>query len=94
MLSAIEHIKSLLVECRAEEAVTLCDSALAQTGVSRERAELFYLRGNAYRQLGNMRMAQNSYLESRELDPDGAGAQAFNVIQEILNFYDKNLYNP
>ena len=54
----------------------------------------YYLRGNAYRQQGNWRMAINSYLEAIELDPDGPAVMAYNNAQEILAFFNKDLYNP
>ena len=57
-------------------------------------AMAYYLRGNAYRQQGNVRMALNSYLESMELDPDGPAAEAYRHIQELLDFYNKDYYNP
>ena len=44
--------------------------------------------------LGNVRMALNSYLESMELDPDGPAAEAYRHIQELLDFYNKDYYNP
>ena len=63
--------------------------------VSRETlANAYYLRGNAYRQQGNVRMALNSYLESMDLDPDGPAAEAYRHIQELLDFYNKDYYNP
>ena len=57
-------------------------------------AQAYYLRGNAYRQNGNIRMALNSYLESMELDPDGPAAEAYRHLQELLDFYNKDYYNP
>ena len=54
----------------------------------------YYLRGNAYRQNGNVRMALNSYLESMDLDPDGSAAEAYRHLQELLDFYNKDYYNP
>ena len=34
------------------------------------------------------------YLESMELDPDGPAAEAYRHIQELLDFYNKDYYNP
>jgi hypothetical protein len=41
-----------------------------------------------------MRQAMNNYLEAMDLEPDGPAAQAYRTIQEILAFYNKDLYNP
>ena len=57
-------------------------------------AQAYYLRGNAYRQTGTIRMDLNSYLESMELDPDGPAAEAYRHLQELLDFYNKDYYNP
>lgn len=90
----IEEIKQILTESKSDQVIAAVDQ-LATTGTNRAvMAQAYYLRGNAYRQLGNMRQALNSYLESMELDPDGPAAQAYRTIQEILNFYDHDLYNP
>ena len=90
----IEEIKQMLTESKSDQVIAAVDQ-LATTGTNRAvMAQAYYLRGNAYRQLGNMRQALNSYLESMELDPDGPSAQAYRTIQEILNFYDHDLYNP
>ncbi len=84
----------MLTESKSDQVIAAVDQ-LATTGTNRAvMAQAYYLRGNAYRQLGNMRQALNSYLESMELDPDGPAAQAYRTIQEILNFYDHDLYNP
>ena len=80
----IEEIKQMLTESKSDQVIAAVDQ-LATAGTDC---------GNAYRQLGNMRQALNSYLESMELDPDGPAAQAYRTIQEILNFYDHDLYNP
>lgn len=90
----IEEIKQMLTESKSDQVIAAVDQ-LATTGTNHAvMAQAYYLRGNAYRQLGNMRQALNSYLESMELDPDGPAAQAYRTIQEILNFYDHDLYNP
>ncbi len=41
-----------------------------------------------------MRQAMNNYLEAMDLEPDGPAVQAYRTIQEILAFYNKDLYNP
>ncbi len=57
-------------------------------------AQLFYLRGNAYRQLGDWGKAMSSYLEANERDPNGPAKQAYDHALEILDFYNHDLYNP
>ena len=90
----IQTIKQMLNESRSLEVIAAVDELASAHIDSATMAMAYYLRGNAYRQQGDMRQAMNSYLASMELDPDGPAAQAYRTIQEILNFYDHDLYNP
>ena len=90
----LQEIKVLLENSESEQVVTAVDELLRHSTDKNTIAQAYYFRGNAYRQQGNMRQAMNSYLESMELDPDGPAAQAYRAIQEILNFYNHDLYNP
>ena len=84
----------MLEESKSNEVIAEVN-AMSTVDISADvLAQAYYLRGNAYRQQGNMRMAMNSYLESIELEPDGPAAQAYSTIQDILNFYDHDLFNP
>ncbi len=90
----IDEIKTLLAESKSAEVIAAADQLVATNHERTVMAQAYYLRGNAYRQQGNMRQAMNSYLASMDLEPDGPAAQAYRTIQEILNFYDHDLYNP
>ena len=94
-MKTIQEIKDMLSRSEGEQALEAANEILNNKSVSRETlATAYYLRGNAYRQNGNVRMALNSYLESMELDPDGPAAEAYRHIQELLDYYNKDYYNP
>ena len=94
-MNTIQEIKEMLSRSEGQEALDAANEIVENKTVSRETlANAYYLRGNAYRQNGNVRMALNSYLESMELDPDGPAAEAYRHIQELLDFYNKDYYNP
>ena len=94
-MKTIQEIKDMLSRSEGEEALRAANEIVESKGVSKEtQANAYYLRGNAYRQNGNVRMALNSYLESMDLDPDGPAAEAYRHIQELLDFYNKDYYNP
>ena len=79
----------MLSRSEGEEALTAANEIVENKTTGRETlAMAYYLRGNAYRQQGNVRMALNSYLES------GPAAEAYRHIQELLDFYNKDYYNP
>lgn len=94
-MKTIQEIKDMLSRSEGEEALTAANEIVENKTTGRETlAMAYYLRGNAYRQEGNVRMALNSYLEAMELDPDGPAAEAYRHIQELLDFYNKDYYNP
>ena len=85
----------MLSRSEGDQALEAASEIIDSKGINRETlANAYYLRGNAYRQNGNVRMALNSYLESMELDPDGPAAEAYRHWQELLDFYNKDYYNP
>ena len=57
-------------------------------------AEEFYKRGNEFRKQGNWQMALNNYMEAIELDANSPAVEAKKMLEDILNFYDKDSYNP
>ena len=85
----------MLSRSEGDAALDAANEIVENKGTTREiLAQAYYLRGNAYRQNGNIRMALNSYLESMDLDPDGPAAEAYRHLQELLDFYNKDYYNP
>ncbi len=94
-MKTIQEIKEMLSRSEGQEALDAANEIVENKTVAKETlANALYLRGNAYRQQGNVRMALNSYLESMELDPDGPAAEAYRHIQELLDYYNKDYYNP
>lgn len=94
-MKTIQEIKEMLSRSEGQQALDAASEIIDSKDVNRETlANAYYLRGNAYRQNGNVRMALNSYLESMGLDPDGPAAEAYRHIQELLDFYNKDYYNP
>ena len=78
-----------------EAALEAANEIVENKSVNKETlATAYYLRGNAYRQNGNVRMALNSYLEAMDLDPNGPAAEAYRYLQELLDYYHKDYYNP
>jgi cytochrome c-type biogenesis protein CcmH/NrfG len=57
-------------------------------------AEEFYILGNEYRRKGDWQHALDNYLEAIALDPDSPAVEAKKMLDDILNFYCKDFYNP
>ena len=86
-----EKLKALLDASKADDAIALADRFRAEGGVMDD--ELFYLLGNAWRKKGNWQMAMNNYLEAIHLNPESPAKQALDIANEILDFYNKDMYN-
>ena len=86
-----EKIRTLLEQNRGEEAISELEAYRAAGGEMDD--ELFYLLGNAWRKKGNWQMAMNNYLEAVHLNPGSPAQQALDIANEILDFYNKDMYN-
>ena len=54
----------------------------------------FFLLGKAYAKLGDYRQAINNYSEAVSMNPSSPAVAALAQMQEILDFYNTDLYNP
>ena len=86
-----ELIRNLLASEKADEAIAQLEAWRSDGGVMDD--ELFYLLGNAWRKKGNWQMAMNNYLEAIALNPESPAQQALDIANEILDFYNKDMYN-
>lgn len=86
----MERIKQLIYDGETAEAIMLLNKYIEENETS---DEAWYLRGNAYRKEGDNRQALNNYLRAMELNPDSPARQAYNMLIDILNFYNKDMYN-
>ncbi len=57
-------------------------------------AEDFYNLGNAFRKEGNWQQAINCYLEAIAIDSNSPAVEAKKMLDDILNYYNKDAYNP
>ena len=90
MVKKKENIKRLIIDVNLQEAIGQLDMLI---GDSCKDDELYYLRGNAYRKLCDWQQALNNYLEAISLNPQGPATEAHRMLMEILEFYNKDMYN-
>ena len=57
-------------------------------------AEEFYRLGNEFRKKGDWQQALNNYMEAIALDPESSAVEAKKMLEDILDFYHKDAYNP
>ena len=86
-----EKLKDLLDSHKADEAIALVEQYKADGGVMDDT--IYYLLGNAWRKKGNWQMAMNNYLEAVHINPESPAARALDIANEILDFYNKDMYN-
>ena len=90
MKDKLTSIKESIKEGKLDTAIeALCQYILADP----MNDEAYYLLGNAYRKQGNWQMALNNYLEAMERNPESPAAHAYQMTMDILNFYNKDMYN-
>ena len=57
-------------------------------------ANEYYELGNHFRIQGNWQEAINNYIVAIELDPDSPAVEAKRMLDDILDYYCKDMYNP
>lgn len=90
MLADHEIIRQHIETGRADEAIRLADSMLSRCA---DDSLLHYLKGQAYMKKGDWQHAINCFLRSEENDPQGPAAQAREMLSDIMDFYNKDMYN-
>ena len=91
MKEKLNTIKELIKEGKLETAIEQLN-AYIQSDTTQDD-EPYYLLGNAYRKQSNWQMALNNYLEAMERNPESPAANAHQMMMDILNFYNKDMYN-
>ena len=86
-----QELETILYEEGAEKAI-----AEAEKYISAEKEDLdfaYYILGNAYRKMGDWQGAINNYLEAIDINPQSPAKQAYDMANDILNFFNKDMYN-
>ncbi len=90
-MKELTDVKRLLQEGNTAVAIQRLDTLIATAPVDSD--ELFYLRGNAYRKQGNWQQALNNYLLAIDINPESPARAARDMLMDILEFYNKDMYN-
>jgi len=87
----LDAIEVVLRDGSPDEAIRLLREYIASCVTPSDKA--FYLLGNAYRKKGDWQGAINNYLEAMAINPDSPARNAYTIANEILDFYNKDMYN-
>lgn len=88
----LDEIKKMIE--RGDEG-TACISELSEF-IARhpDNDEAYYLRGVRHWSMGERSQAINDYLAAIRLNPKSKATMALKTSYEILNFYNKDIFNP
>ena len=90
MEETYEQIKKMIADGFVEEAVAAARESMGGDN----DAQLLYLMGNAYMKQGLRKEAMNAYRKAAKIDPEGPAVEAQRMLDQIMAFYNKDLYNP
>ena len=90
-MGSLDGIESVLKDGNVEEAISLLREYISAAETPSDRA--YYLLGNAYRKKGDWQGAINNYLEAMAINPEGPASNAYRMANDILDFYNKDMYN-
>ena len=83
-------ISRMTDEGNVAAALRLVTSSLASRG---DDANLYYLKGKIYMKQSDWQEAANCFLRSKALDADGPAGEALMLLESIMSFYNKDMYN-
>lgn len=66
----------------------------AEIGANSVNDEAYYLRGRLYWRLGQTAMAISDFEHALAINPSSPAAAAVSIARDVMDFYNKDLYNP
>ena len=87
----LDTIEAVLRDGDADEAIRLLQDHINVSKAPSDRA--YYLLGNAFRKKGDWQGAINNYLEAMAINPESPAKNAYAIANDILDFYNKDMYN-
>ena len=93
MKSQFSEIKELVENLDSKSVVEKLNELLSDPNCCYKKDELYYTLGNVYRKQGDFQMALNNYLEAISINPESPAVHAREMLMDILNFYNKDMYN-
>ena len=91
MTERLKEIKDWIDEGNVDIAVSRFNQLLNQQ--PEDADDIYYLLGNAFRKQGDWQGALNNYQEAIDINPDSPASEARNMVIDILNFYNKDMFN-
>lgn len=91
-MKKLEEIKSAIHDgMPADEAIKILTRYITENP---QNDEALTIRGMKYWSMGNRASAINDYLAAIKINPESKAKLALKATNEILDYYNKDLYNP
>ena len=90
-MKTYDQLKEMIKGRTGDEAVALLTEYIA---AHPESDDAYTLRGMKYWGMQKRALAINDYLAAIRLNPSSRAAEALKATNEILDYYNKDLYNP
>lgn len=90
-MKTLEEIKEVAPGLDGAEVVKLLDEYISRNP---DDDEAYTMRGMKHFSLGMRKEAIEDYMKAVQLNPDSRAGQALRATYDILNYYNKDLYNP
>ncbi len=91
MSYTVEDIQLALNNQDADKAIDIANNLIAIKEAPLDR--IYYLLGNAHRKKGDWQNAINNYLEAIAINPESPAKEAYMMANDILDFFNKDMYN-
>lgn len=85
-----KEVEDLVANGETEKAMALLDGIVA----AHEEAEAYYLRGRLKWKLGQKTEAMSDYNKAVAIDPKSPAATALEMANNVMDFYNHDMYNP
>ena len=91
----LQELKQLIDNGDSDDAILATERWMESKDVAvDDLAQVYYLRGNAYRKQENWGKAMTCYLRAIDLNGHESARQAYAMAKQVMNFYNKDYYNP
>lgn len=90
-MEQLEQIRERLWRNEVDEVIKELDALLVSDFPQKDLA--YYLRGNAWCKQADWQRALNDYQRAADLNPDSPAVNARRALLDILEFYNKDMYN-
>ena len=85
------EVQQMIADNQLDEAIDAITKLLKENNNS---AELLFVRGKLMWKLGHKADAMSDYAAAAQIDPASPAVTALEMARNVMDFYNKDMYNP